>query len=532
MVSKHDARTAIALSESWPGPMLSRAKAAREIWLSEHGVIGEPPIDACSTLMLGTDCAGAEAPVFALKGLKLPFQHQWAAEIAPHARAFITSTCALSPDRLLGDMCSRRHQDLDTISLYVCGFPCKPWSRLNNHSRHWDDPNAKPFEAGPTISFAMLETVQAKRPSICIFENVVGILPFMPEIQGRMPAALPEYHIFWTRQCPTSLGHAVRRPRIYFLAIRKDASVIEDAAGLCCLGNCLLGSLRKDLVAPLGDRLLPKTHRFVKRFLDQQCQKSESKGQEKNKPKWKSQQVRERQLLTSEQRQCPGPPKIDGHLTARQRGAWELEWRRQCHANESLAVDVSQTAGRCPFGVGGLCPTLTPGGKVVVASVKRCICPEEAMLLHGFPFNAIQASSVSPKQLASLAGNAMHVESVAAMLVVGLSLLRVNRINASPPAVPWSTSVSAFLQMKAHGVDADEGVAVKKVAKQVPSVKEQIDKGAAKRPAKMIAVKKIATAKPKASAKQQYPHRKLSGHYGKPSVFEKASVKPKKSRRS
>ena len=152
MVSNYGASEAIALSESWPGPMLSCAKAAREKWLSEHGVVGEPPIDACPTLMLGTDCAGAEAPVFALKGLSLPFQQQWAAEIAPHARAFITSACALSPDRLLGDMCSRTHKDLDAINLYVCGFPCKPWSRLNNHSRYWDDPNAKPFQAGPRIS--------------------------------------------------------------------------------------------------------------------------------------------------------------------------------------------------------------------------------------------------------------------------------------------------------------------------------------------------------------------------------------------
>lgn len=380
----------------------------------------------------------------------------------------------------------------------------------------------------------MLETVQAKRPSLCIFENVVGILPFMPEIQGRMAVALSEYHIFWTRQCPTSLGHAVRRPRIYFLAIRKDASVIQDPAGLCCLGCCLLRSLRKDLVAPLGDRLLPNTHCFVKRFLDQ---RHKAKGQEKkqqqdkSKPKWKAQQARERQLLRSEQRQCPGPPKLDGQLTARQKGAWEIEWRR-CHADNSLVVDVSQTAGRCPSGVGGLCPTLTPGGKVVVASVKRCICPEEAMLLHGFPFKAIEASSVSPKQLASLAGNAMHVESVAAMLVVGLSLLQVNRINASPPAVPSSTSVSAFLEIKAHGVDSEEDMAANKVAKQVPSVLEQIDKGAAKRTAKMIAVKKIAKPKPKAPAKQQFPRRRLSGHYGKPSVFEKASVKSKTRRRS
>ena len=362
----------------------------------------------------------------------------------------------------------------------------------------------------------MLDTVQAKRPSICIFENVVGILPFMREIQCRMAAALSEYHIFWTRLCPTSLGHAVRRPRVYFLAIRNDVSVIKDPAGLCCLGSCLLRSLRKDLVAPLGQRLLPNTHCFVKRFLDQ-CQKAtgqeKKEKQDKNKSKWIAQQARCRRLLTSEQRQCPGPPKIDGHLTARQKGAWELEWRR-CHGDDSLAVDISQTVGRTPRGLGGFCPTLTPGGKVLVVSVRRCICPEEAMLLHGFPFKTIQASSVSPKQLASLAGNAMHVESVAAMLVVGLSLLQVNRINASPPAVPSSTSVSAFLEIETHGVHAEEDMEVKK-AKQ--AVKRTVDK-------------KAATTK--ATGKQQYPRRRLSRHYGRPSVFEKASVKSKKSRRS
>ena len=141
-------QTAKAWAECWAEPVSTASASTRAEFLKQYGVMEQRTVSACPTLNLGTDCAGAEAPVWALKALGVPFRHQWAAEIAPHAKKFISVTCGLPQCRLLGDMCARDHSVLEPIDLYVCGFPCKPWSRLNNRSLYWDDPNARPFKAG------------------------------------------------------------------------------------------------------------------------------------------------------------------------------------------------------------------------------------------------------------------------------------------------------------------------------------------------------------------------------------------------
>ena len=141
-------QTAKAWAECWAEPVSTASASTRAEFLKQYGVMEQRTVSACPTLNLGTDCAGAEAPVWALKALGVPFRHQWAAEIAPHARKFISVTCGLPQCRLLGDMCARDHSVLEPIDLYVRGFPCKPWSRLNNRSLFWDDPNARPFKAG------------------------------------------------------------------------------------------------------------------------------------------------------------------------------------------------------------------------------------------------------------------------------------------------------------------------------------------------------------------------------------------------
>ena len=86
------------------------------------------------------------------------------------------------------------------------------------------------------------------------------------------------------------------------------------------------------------------------------------------------------------------PKTVKSGLTAREEGVWQIQWKK-CHGDTSLVADVSQSAGRCPSAVSGKCPTLTPGGKVFVAKAKRCICSEEAMLLHGFPVKALKLPS-------------------------------------------------------------------------------------------------------------------------------------------
>ena len=258
--------------------------------------------------------------------------------------------------------------------------------------------------------------------------------------------------------------------------------------------------------------------------------------------------------LTDSQRECPPPDTPTAALTAREKGVWETQLRK-CHGNPSLVADVSQSANGCPRAVSGKCPTLTPGGKVFVAQVQRVICPHEAMLLHGFPMAAIEAcqSAVSARHLKSLAGNAMHVESIGVMLALGLSMVNCDKLNAAPGPVSASESTPlAFLRMEndalaAHDDQADDDVhsaattkavsgskakptitqkrpagayAMKTVSKAGLAMKKvTVDRVPKGKTALKKAVMKSAKPKPKAKAKC-HNRRKLSLHYGKPSVFE------------
>merc|ERR1719316_277425 len=66
-------------------------------------------------LRLGTDCSGAEAPVFALEeiakalcdaGLPIHIEHVFSCDVAPEARKFIKQNC--SPQVLFADLLRRR----------------------------------------------------------------------------------------------------------------------------------------------------------------------------------------------------------------------------------------------------------------------------------------------------------------------------------------------------------------------------------------------------------------------------------------
>ena len=82
-------------------------------------------------LLVGTDCSGLDAPVFALKALQLPrgFQHVFCCDVDAKKRKFLQAN---SPSaQVYNDMLRRDHSQLPEHDLYVVGFPCKPFSRLH-----------------------------------------------------------------------------------------------------------------------------------------------------------------------------------------------------------------------------------------------------------------------------------------------------------------------------------------------------------------------------------------------------------------
>ncbi len=88
-------------------------------------------------LRVGTDCSGIEAPIQALKNLKVPFRHVFACEKDKFARKSIEAN--YKPEKMYEDITSRNHKELPDIDLYVCGFPCQSFSKAGKQ-KGMDDP--------------------------------------------------------------------------------------------------------------------------------------------------------------------------------------------------------------------------------------------------------------------------------------------------------------------------------------------------------------------------------------------------------
>lgn len=128
-----------------------------------------------TVIRVGTDCSGIEAPIQALKKLKIPFTHEFSSEIDMNCIKSIKAN--YKPKRIYGDkdgkypngdIRERDHSQLPDIDLYVCGFPCQPFSIQGNRNGI-DDTRG-------TVYKACIDTIKTKLPSVFILENVRGIL--------------------------------------------------------------------------------------------------------------------------------------------------------------------------------------------------------------------------------------------------------------------------------------------------------------------------------------------------------------------
>ena len=128
-----------------------------------------------STLRIGTDCSGIEAPVEALEQLGVQYRHVWSSEIDKHCIKSIKDN--YRPERLYGDpdgpypngdIRHRDHDSLPDVDLYVCGFPCQPFSTAGSRQGMED--------ARGNVFWSCIDVIKQKEPEWFILENVKGIL--------------------------------------------------------------------------------------------------------------------------------------------------------------------------------------------------------------------------------------------------------------------------------------------------------------------------------------------------------------------
>ena len=126
-------------------------------------------------MRVGTDCSGIEAPIQALIQMNISFTHVFSSETNKFCIESIKAN--YEPEIIFGDkdgsfpegdITKRNINDVPDIDLYICGFPCQPFSSAGKR-RGFVDKRGNVF-------FSCLEVIEQKQPTYFILENVKGLL--------------------------------------------------------------------------------------------------------------------------------------------------------------------------------------------------------------------------------------------------------------------------------------------------------------------------------------------------------------------
>ena len=395
--------------DTWGPKLRLIVEQVRAGWPQSSGVPVQFRSFARAGLRVGTDCSGADAPIWALRCLGIAFQHLFSCDHQPTIQEFLRAT---SPplQSLFSDMLQRPVADIPDIDIYVCGFPCTPYSTLRAHkTKLFREAAAKPY-------FALLEVLREKAPPIAILENVVGLGRVVQKVLRDLQR-LRQYYILWMNINSEDLGEPVGRPRYYFLLIRYDACIFQNMADIADFCAKCLGAAFAPVKDHVSTRMLPNDHPEVLAFLRQQAQ---TRPRREKRTKWQKAHEKFRQQV----------PAFRGGLqstmplaSARQREVWIL--LQQQAGTDNIIADVSQSIDCVHPRRDGVSPTITPQGVLCVGSLKRVAIPIEKLLLHGFPIHRVTIpSSVSNDALGKMGGNTMHLQCVGLALLMGISLLK------------------------------------------------------------------------------------------------------------
>ena len=400
--------------DSW-GPDLARLlQGYHQTWAKMAGVKASGSLWP-STFNIGTDCSGAEAPIWALRAMGVKFTHVFSCDWSADVRAFITST---SPPAgpIFEDMLKRNMADVPELDVYVCGFPCTPYSLLRRHkTKLMREPAAKPF-------WKVLELLRERKPRLAILENVMGIKKVMAKVLKDIKK-LGLYSIFVIPIDSKELGEPVARPRMYFVLVRADVRVCDDTAKLADLAKRLCLAARTPVTEHMDALMLPDTSPAVR-----QASRRSSRTLQNTSPRWREthRKYREqkglRTSISPPSSSSSGGQTMTGLASEREWDTWNTVLEE--HPGQDVISDVSQTLGRNSTSLTGICPTITPGGVLGVLSRGRRVLGVEKLLLHLFPLHRMKIrSTIKDVTLGKLGGNTMHLKSVALALVIGAAMI-------------------------------------------------------------------------------------------------------------
>lgn len=184
----------------------------------------------CFPLRIGTDCSGIEAPVMAFQMLGIPHTHMFSTEIDTHARASIRAN--YSPSVEYDDIFTRDVKFVPDIDVYVCGFPCQSFSKINaGGPQGFYQENNKGI-----IFFQCYKVICHKQPAVFVLENVKSLLTHddgntFKVIQSYLDSMSKMYVIqHKVLNARDYDGNLQNRPRVYIVGVRKDYLSTQSSA--------------------------------------------------------------------------------------------------------------------------------------------------------------------------------------------------------------------------------------------------------------------------------------------------------------
>ena len=296
--------------DTWGPKLRLIVEQVRAGWPQSSGVPVQFRSFARAGLRVGTDCSGADAPIWALRCLGIAFQHLFSCDHQPTIQEFLRAT---SPplQSLFSDMLQRPVADIPDIDIYVCGFPCTPYSTLRAHkTKLFREAAAKPY-------FALVKVLREKKPPLAILENVVGLGRVVQKVL-RDWQRLRQYYVWRMNINSVDMGEPMGRPR-YFCA------------------KCL-GAASAPVKDHVSTRMLPNDHPEVPAFLQQQAQ---TPPRREKGTKWQKAHEKFRQQVL---RFRGGLQSTMPLASVRAREVWTLHQRRA--GTNNVIADVSQSIDR------------------------------------------------------------------------------------------------------------------------------------------------------------------------------------------
>jgi DNA (cytosine-5)-methyltransferase 1 len=170
------------------------------------------------TIKIGTDCSGMEAPVLALRKLRVKYEQVFSCDIDAAARATIEAN--FTHGVMYNDITERDNETAPHSHIYVAGFPCQPFSAQGDKKGFSDE------RGRGKIFFNVLDYIRKQRPRVFILENVKGILhieggKYVKEILSKLND-LKGYNVQWQVLNTKDHGIPHSRGRWYCVGILEE----------------------------------------------------------------------------------------------------------------------------------------------------------------------------------------------------------------------------------------------------------------------------------------------------------------------